>query len=126
MFNAVAQYPNLPGAYPRPGVDIPTGPWGPIYRTAPGASLPSQTSLQLQGGGFGAPVKFVGGLRDASMLSANILPLLGSALFAGAVGAGVGWSTHSRHPKRNTALVMGGAALAGGLVSLLLMPSLGV
>lgn len=131
-FGAVSydSLPAMPTINALPG-GIPRGPWGPLYRPAPGAQIPAATypgmmgafgrrngGVTLLGGGaaagLGGPVQILGQATNTDKL----ITIGVTALFAGLYGAGLAWTIRSKKPIRNAALFTGGMASIGGLVAL--------
>lgn len=123
--------PAMPTINALPG-GMPQGPWGPLYRSAPGAQIPAARYPGMMGAGFGQPsaakVTLLGAasslgapvqiLGEAPTTTTAVVGLVAGALLAGAYGAGLAYCLKSRKPIRNTALFTGGMASIGGLVSL--------
>jgi hypothetical protein len=122
--------PAMPSINALPG-GVPHGPWGPLYRSAPGAQIPAvrypgmmgaahgRSGVTLLGGaaaGLGAPVQILG-FGQGSKVD-KVITIGVTALFAGAYGAGLAWTIKSRRPIRNAALFTGGMASVGGLLAL--------
>ncbi len=117
--------PQMPSVHAMPG-GIPQGPWGPLYRAAPGAQLHATRYPGMRGAalaGLGAsPVQIVGALgQDATLTKSQKFGSLmfGAALSAG-FGAGLAYTLKSRSAVRNTALFTGGLTLVGGVLSIVL------
>lgn len=109
------KYQTLPGM-PTPNAmpqGVPRGPWSKLYRTAPGASLPSQAMMY---GGLGAApaVQIVGGLGEATTgkkAAVLVINTVAAAIIGSLIALGVG----SGNPIRNTAIAMGGVTFVTGL-----------
>lgn len=121
MFANPTTYNSLPA---RPGLHampqgVPQGPWGPLYRSAPGAQLPAVRYPGMSGAGLGAPVQIVGaGLGQGSTAKKFGMVLLGVASAAG-VGAAIGLAVHGRRPVLYPALTLGAVSLiSAGAVAL--------
>jgi len=99
---------------------IPSGPWGPLYRSAPGAQIPA---VQYPGmmGAFGqgrAPVRIDGAFGqegDESFWGIGKVAFV-SALFAAATGAAYAFARESNRPVLYPALTLGGFSLVGTLL----------
>lgn len=112
---------------------IPRGPWGPLYRSAPGAQIPAvrypgmsgalgATGVVFQGALGSVPgVNIVGALGQNGMLTAGsaVTGLLLAGALSAAYGAGIAYFVKSRKPVRNTALYAGGVTIGTGLLALL-------
>lgn len=114
------QYSSLPGMptiNAMPG-GLPQGPWGPLYRSAPGAQIPAVRYPGMMGA-LGAPVQILG--ADEPMTKGQMAKavVVGTAMSAG-VGAAFAAAVGSGNPVRNGALVLGGLSLASGLLAIAL------
>lgn len=112
LATSATPYSSLP---PMPTINampdgIPRGPWGALYRSAPGAQIPAVRYPGMQG----APVQILGALGANGEASWGRVAL-GVALSAG-YAAGLAYMIRSRKPVRNAALFAGGLALGGGLL----------
>jgi hypothetical protein len=108
---------------------VPYGPWGPLYRAAPGAEIPAvyypgmthapgmRTGLR----GFGAT-----GARAVTLLGPfgqvdTTAGALGTMLVTAAIAAGgaalFAMAVKSKNPVRNSALLAGGLSLGTGLLT---------
>jgi len=109
--------PSMPTINAMPS-GIPQGPWGPLYRSAPGAQIPATVYPGMMGA-LGSPVQILG--ADEPMTKGQMAKavVVGSAMSA-AVGASFAAAVGSANPVRNGALVLGGISLASGLLAVLL------
>jgi hypothetical protein len=118
MLASPTNYNSLP---PMPQISalpqgIPSGPWGPLYRSAPGAQLPAVRYSGMQGGLGRSPVTLVGsGLGSFS--SSPWLSLGLAALISAGVGAAYAKARDSRRPVLYPSLVLGGVTLFSGIMS---------
>ena len=118
--------PTVPHVNAMPG-GMPHGPWGPLYKTAPGASLPSQTALyphyhaNMMGGlGQAPPVQIVGAFGAATNGTSTMKKIAGVlvvALSAAGLGALYAVALKSKKKVLYPAIVMGGFSLMGGLAT---------
>lgn len=119
-------YSSLPGM---PSINalpqgVPRGPWGKLYRSAPGAQIPAVRYPGMMGAGFGSVpgINIVGigqenGMTKAEKFSAT---LFGAALSAGVAAGFAHFLRSSNRPVLAPALFMGGVSLAGGVIAILL------
>lgn len=105
---------------------IPAGPWSMLMKTAPGASLPSQTAMYphyhpgMMGFGQPPPVQIVGAFGAANggtSTAKKIAGVLVVALSAAGLGALYAVARGSSKPVLYPAMVMGGFSLMGGLAT---------
>lgn len=127
MHPSATPYSSLPAM---PGINampkgIPYGPWSHLYRAAPGAQIPAVRYPGMHGaiatiqGALGAPPAVIQGFGQNGEVQVKLgmgSLLLGVVLSAG-YGAAMAMTIKSKHPVRNTALLTGGSALVGGLLT---------
>ena len=116
--------PNVPTAAALPG-GVPYGPWGPLYRSAPGAQLPATYYPGMtrypghrrgMSGALGnLPVTFVNGFGQAG--PTTLTGMLMAATVSAVAGAAYAMARDSRRPVLNPALVMGGLTFGGALLA---------
>ena len=113
--------PNIPNVNALPG-GVPYGPWGNLYRSAPGAQIPAvhYPGMNPYGmrGGLGAAGVTIQGFGQATNGLGNTGTLLIAAAISAAVGAAYAMAIKTRKPIRNAALVMGGITLGTGLLAI--------
>ncbi len=111
------QYESLPSV---PQVNampqgVPSGPWGPVYRSAPGAQLPAVAYPGMMGPPR-APVRIDGALGQGTAWDTAKTAAVG-ALFAVITGAAYAFSRDSRRPVLYPALTLGGLSVVGTLAA---------
>lgn len=118
---AYSSLPNIPNVNALPG-GVPYGPWGNLYRSAPGAQLPAVHYPGMYPGrhgmrGFGAAGVTIQGFGQGNGLGTAGTLLIAAGISA-AVGAAYAMAIKTRKPIRNAALVMGGITLGTGLLAI--------
>lgn len=94
---------------------IPGGPWGPLYRSAPGAQIPGVRYPGMRGAGLGASPVQILGFGDSA--GSSFVSLLGRVGLAAGTGAAIGLAVHGSRPVLYPALVLGGMSLAAAAVA---------
>jgi hypothetical protein len=101
---------------------VPYGPWGPLYRAAPGAEIPAVYYPGMQGAGFGARsargVTLLGPFGQVDTTTQALGTMLVTAAIAAGGAAIFALAIKSRNPVRNAALTAGGLSLGAGLLTL--------
>ena len=107
--------PPMPTISALPG-GVPMGPYGPLYRAAPGAQIPAVRYPGMMGA---PPVQLVGGLGNSTGKKMVVVGI--SALGAAGLGAAMGLAVHNKkRPVLYPALLLGGVSLASSLILLAL------
>lgn len=109
-YNSLPSMPQI-NALPQ---GMPAGPWGPLYRSAPGAQLPATRYPGMRGAGLGASPVQILGFGDGA--GASFVSLLGRVGLAAGTGAAIGLAVHGSRPVLYPALVLGGMSLVGAAI----------
>jgi hypothetical protein len=109
---AYSSLPNMPSVNALPG-GVPFGPWGKLYRSAPGAQLPAVHYPGMRGAGV-----TIQGFGQTNGTAGTLGRLLLAAGISAAVAAAFAMARDSSRPVLNPALVMGGITFGTGVLAI--------
>lgn len=109
---AYSSLPNIPSVNALPG-GVPYGPWGKLYRSAPGAQIPAVHYPGMRG----AAGVTIQGFGQTNGTAGVLVRLFLAAGISAAIAAAFSMARDSSRPVLNPALVMGGITFGTGLIA---------